>query len=163
MGGFGVDSGGGVERLREKVRLFRRGMPAGVFTADADEFVKGAIYPNIGVENNELRVCIEGQCYSVVRAGRFGESVNEVRDKLLKQGFVVVVGPKGIGKSTLTAAVIWELMSKHEVGLIIRVVMLDEDNRSRFEAFIENYGERFSKYFGRLLILYDPVSTYQCP
>jgi len=159
MGGFGVDSGGGVERLREKVRLFRRGVPAGVFTADVDEFVKGAIYPNIGVENGELRICIGSQCHSVVRAGRFGESVNEVRDGLLKQGFVVVVGPKGIGKSTLAAAVIWELMGRHEVGLIARVVMLNEDNRSRFEAFIENYGERFGEYFGRLLILYDPVST----
>jgi len=159
MGGSGVDSGGGVERLREKVRLFRRGVPAGVFTADVGEFAKGAIYPNIGVENNELRVRVEDGYHSIVRAGRFGELVNEVRGRLVSDGVVVVVGPKGIGKSTLAAAVIWELMSKHEVGLIARVVMLDEDNRSRFEAFIENYGERFGEYFGRLLILYDPVST----
>jgi len=159
MGGSGVDSGGGVEKLRERVRLFRRGVPAGVFTADANEFAKGAIYPNIGVENNELRVRVEDGYHSIVRAGRFGELVNEVGGRLVSDGVVVVVGPKGIGKSTLAAAVIWELMGRHEVGLIARVVMLNEDNRSRFEAFIENYGERFSKYFGRLLILYDPVST----
>jgi hypothetical protein len=69
MGGSGVDSGGVVEKLREKVRLFRRGVPAGVFTADVGEFAKGAIYPNIGVENNELKVRVEDGYHSIVRAG----------------------------------------------------------------------------------------------
>jgi tetratricopeptide (TPR) repeat protein len=71
----------------------------------------------------------------------------------------VVVGPKGIGKSTLAAAAVWELLSNYEIGLVARVDVLDSENSSEFTTFIENYGERFSEYFGRLLILYDPVST----
>jgi hypothetical protein len=85
--------------------------------------------------------------------------VNEVRDGLLKQGFVVVVGPKGIGKSTLAAVAIWELLVNGDIGLVARVDVLNEDNYSRFKTFIENYSEEFVKYFGRLLILYDPAST----
>jgi tetratricopeptide (TPR) repeat protein len=67
----------------------------------------------------------------------------------------VVVGPKGIGKSTLAAAVIWELFMNGDVGLVARVDVLDSKNYPKFVTFVENYGEEF----GRLLILYDPVST----
>jgi hypothetical protein len=37
--------------------------------------------------------------------------------------------------------------------------VLDSENSSEFTTFVENYGESLSEYFGRLLILYDPVST----
>jgi len=46
-----------------------------------------------------------------------------------------------------------------DIGLVARVDVLGKENYSEFATFIENYGERFSEYFGRLLILYDPVST----
>jgi len=71
----------------------------------------------------------------------------------------VIVGPKGIGKSTLAAAEIWELFLNGDIGLVARVDALDSDKFSEFTTFIENYGEKFSEHFGRLLILYDPVST----
>jgi hypothetical protein len=37
--------------------------------------------------------------------------------------------------------------------------VLDSKNYSEFATFVENYGEKFSKHFGKLLIIYDPVST----
>jgi len=150
---------GRIEELEKKVDLFRQEVPAGIVTADANEFAKGRIYPNIGVEGGELRIRVEDRHHSIVKAGKFNELVNGVRDKLLKHGLVVVVGPKGIGKSTLATAVIWELLSNFKVGLIARVDRLDAKNYSEFATFIENYGKEFTKYFDKLLILYDPVST----
>jgi len=146
---------GRIEELEKKFELFRQEVPAGIVTADANEFAKGRIYPNIRVESGELRIRVEDRKHNMVKAGKFNELVNEVRDKLLKHGLVVVVGPKGIGKSTLAAAVIWGLLMNGDIGLVARVDVLDSKNYSEFTTFIENYGEKF----GRLLILYDPVST----
>ncbi|MDT7969992.1 MAG: hypothetical protein RQ842_05445, partial [Vulcanisaeta sp.] len=73
--------------------------------------------------------------------------------------FVVVVGPKGIGKSTLAAATVWGLLMNGDIGLVARVDVLSKENYSEFATFVENYGKEFSEHFGRLLILYDPVST----
>ncbi|AAK42172.1 hypothetical protein [Saccharolobus solfataricus] len=148
-----------IKKLEKKIKLFRQEVPAGIVTADVGEFAKGRIYPNIKVENGELRVRVEDGYHSIVRAGKFNELVNEVRDRLLKQGFVVIVGPKGIGKSTLAAAVIWKLFMNGDIGLVARVEVLDSKNYPKFVTFVENFGKEFGKYFGRLLILYDPVST----
>jgi hypothetical protein len=148
-----------IKELEKKFELFRQEEPAGIATADVGEFTKGGIYLNIEVEGGELRVCVEGQCYNMVRAGRFNELVSEIKDRLLKQGFAVVVGPKGIGKSTLAAAVIWELLVNGDVGRVARVDVLNEKNYPGFERFLRNYSREFINYFGRLLILYDPVST----
>jgi KaiC/GvpD/RAD55 family RecA-like ATPase len=150
---------GKIKELEEKFELLRREVSAGIVTADVGEFAKGRIYPNIKVENGELRVRVEDGYHSIVRAGKFNELVNEVRDRLLKQGFAVVVGPKGIGKSTLAAAVIWELFMNGDIGLVARVDVLDSEKYPKFVTFVENYGEKFGEHFGRLLILYDPVST----
>jgi KaiC/GvpD/RAD55 family RecA-like ATPase len=148
-----------IEELEEKFELFRQEAPAGIATADVGEFAKGGIYLNIEVEGGELRICVKGQCYNIVRAGKFNELISDVESKLMGNGVVVVVGPKGIGKSTLATAVIWELLMNGDIGLVARVDVLDSENSSEFTTFVENYGEVFSEYFGRLLILYDPVST----
>jgi len=146
-------------RIMSKFELFKQEMLASIVTADANEFAKGRIYPNIEVESGELRICVEGQCYNMVRVGEFNELANGVRSRLTSNSLVMVVGPKGIGKSTLAAAVIWELFMNGDIGLVARVDRLDAENYSEFMTFIENYGKEFSKYFGKLLILYDPVPT----
>ena len=148
-----------VNELNNRVNLLKQELAASITIANKTDFEQGIIYPNIKVENGELRIRVEDEYHNIVRAGRFGESVNEVRDGLLKHDFVVVVGPKGIGKSTLAAAVIWELLMNGDIGLVARVDMLGKENYSEFATFVENYGKEFSKYFGKLLILYDPVST----
>ncbi len=148
-----------IKELEKKFESLRQEVRAGIVTADINEFAKGSIYLNIEVENDGLRICVEGQCYNIVRAGKFNELVGEIKDKLLKQGFVVVVGPKGIGKSTLAAAVIWELFLNGDVGRVARVDVLDEENYQGFGRFLRNYSRELINYLGRLLILYDPVST----
>jgi len=150
---------GRIEELQKKVELFKQEVPAGIVTADAKEFAKGAIYPNVDLKGDRLRIRVEGRYHDIVKTKKFNELVNGVRGRLMGDGVVVIVGPKGIGKSTLAAATVWELLNNSEVGLVARVDVLNEDNRSRFQTFIENYSKEFVKYFGRLLILYDPVST----
>jgi len=147
-----------IEEIEKKIELFRQEVVAGIITADIDEFAKGVIYTNIEIED-ELRICVEDRCHNLVSTSKFNELIGEIKDKLLKQGFVVVVGPKGIGKSTLAAAVIWELLVNGDVGRVARVDVLNEENYQRFDRFLKNYSEEFIEYFGRLLILYDPVST----
>ena len=142
-----------IEELEEKIGLFRQEVPAGIVTADVNEFAKGRIYPDIKVESGELRIRVGDWYHSIVRAGKFNELISDVESKLMGNGFVVVVGPKGIGKSTFAAAVIWGLLVNGDVGRVARVNRLDSKNYSEFATFVENYGE------GRLLILYDPVPT----
>ncbi|MDT7970105.1 MAG: hypothetical protein RQ842_06030, partial [Vulcanisaeta sp.] len=62
-------------------------------------------------------------------------------------------------KSTLAAAVIWELLVNGDVGRVARVDVLDEENYQGFKRFLRNYSRELINYLGRLLILYDPVST----
>jgi hypothetical protein len=150
---------GKIEELEKKLESFRQEVRADIVTADVGEFAKGVIYLNIEVEDDGLRICAEGQCYNIVRAGKFNELVSEIKDKLLKQGLAVVVGPKGIGKSTLAATVIWELLVKGDVGRVARVDVLDEERYQGFKRFLRNYSRELINYLGRLLILYDPVST----
>jgi GTPase SAR1 family protein len=148
-----------VEKLEKKFELFRQEVPAGIVTADVGEFAKGRIYPNIKVENGKLRVRVEDEYHNIVKASKFNELISDVKSKLTSDGLVVVVGPKGTGKSTLAAAVIWELFMDSDIGLVARVDRLGKENYSKFVTFVENYGEEFSEHFGRLLILYDPVSS----
>jgi energy-coupling factor transporter ATP-binding protein EcfA2 len=148
-----------VEKLEKRVELFRQEVPAGIVTADVGEFAKGRIYPNIKVENGKLRVRVEDEYHNIVKASKFNELISDVKSKLTSDGLVVVVGPKGIGKSTLAAAVIWELFMDSDIGLVARVDRLGKENYSEFVTFVENYGEEFSEHFGRLLILYDPLSS----
>jgi KaiC/GvpD/RAD55 family RecA-like ATPase/Asp-tRNA(Asn)/Glu-tRNA(Gln) amidotransferase C subunit len=148
-----------VNELNNWVNLLKQELAASITIANKTDFEQGIIYPNIKVENGELRVRVGDGYHSIVRVGKFNELANEVRGRLVSDGVVVVVGPKGIGKSTLAAVAIWELLVNGDIGLVARVDVLNEDNYSRFKTFIENYGEEFVKYFGRLLILYDPAST----
>jgi tetratricopeptide (TPR) repeat protein len=55
--------------------------------------------------------------------------------------------------------VIWELFVNGDVGRVARVDVLNKKNYSGFGRFLKNYSREFINYFGRLLILYDPVST----
>jgi len=148
-----------VNELNNWINLLKQGVAASITIAGKADFEQGIVYPNISVEDSELRIRVENRYHNMVKTKRFNELVNEVRGRLMNDGIVVVVGPKGIGKSTLAVATVWESLNNYEVGLIARVDVLNEDNYSRFQTFIENYSKEFVKYFRKLLILYDPVST----
>jgi energy-coupling factor transporter ATP-binding protein EcfA2 len=148
-----------VDELNNWINILKQELTANIIIAGKVDFEQGTIYPNIKVESGELRVRVGDGYHSIVRAGKFNELISDVESKLMGNGVVVVVGPKGIGKSTLATATVWELLMNSDIGLVARVDVLDSKNYPKFVTFVENYGEEFGKYFGRLLILYDPVST----
>ena len=149
-----------LEGLDENFKWLTEKNVAGVKAGNKGDFAKGRVYSDVKVDNDGLKIKVEKfKYYKVVRTGNFDKSINEVVEGLKKNGLVVLVGPKGIGKSTLSAAVIWELFDNRDIGQVANVSSFDFKNKnSEFQAFIENYNDQFSKYFGRLLILYDPVS-----
>jgi ABC-type multidrug transport system fused ATPase/permease subunit len=100
-----------VDELNSWVSLLKQKFAANIIIADKVDFEQGIIYPNIKVENGELKIRVGDGYHNVVRAGKFNELISDVKSMLMGNGVVVVVGPKGIGKSTLAAAVIWELVS----------------------------------------------------
>jgi hypothetical protein len=152
-----------VERIVElemKLKLFiNRWVPAGIVTADIEEFVKGKIYPDVKYEDGKLKFRDEDGHYRTVMSGKFRKLAKEIMNRLLKQDFVVVVKLKDIDNSVLPIAVIWELFLNGEIGLIARVNKIGSENYSKFVRFIKNYGEELSKYIGKLFVLYDPVDA----
>jgi len=143
------------EELKEKIKEI------GIIV-DKSEFAESQLYPDIKVVNNELKIRVGrgfGNHYSVVEAGAFRNLINDLINLLKEKRVVVVVGPRGIGKSVLSASVIWRLFENGDVGLVAGVNKLDESNDSHFETFIDNYLNKYRKVFGDLLILYDPTTT----
>ncbi|MCG2907501.1 MAG: hypothetical protein L7H12_00980, partial [Sulfolobales archaeon] len=55
-----------IKELEERLKSFRQEKRAGIETADVEEFAKGGIYPNVRVENGELRVRVEDGYHSIV-------------------------------------------------------------------------------------------------
>jgi gas vesicle protein len=148
-----------IEEVEKNVELLKKQVITDVIMADLAKFGEGEIYSNVRVINEELKVLGDFGYCRIVRAGSFGNLVSEVEGRLGSSGFVVLVGPKGIGKSTLAATAIWDLLNSGKVGLVLRIK--DLPKIGDFRSFIENYLIELGKYFGDLLILYDPTGTYE--
>jgi uncharacterized protein YoxC/energy-coupling factor transporter ATP-binding protein EcfA2 len=150
--------------LEKEVReLELRQQVQGVFAiADSNKFAKGSLYSysNVRVKNSKLMIRVENSYYQIVETGGFGNSANRSMDKLRKKGIIVLNGPRGIGKSTLAASVIWNLFEKGDIRLVVKVEdLLYRNQLSLFETFIEIYHEKYEEFFGSLLVLYDPSPT----
>jgi len=127
-----------VNELNNWINLLKQGVAASITITGKADFEQGIVYPNISVEDSELRIRVENRYHNMVKTKRFNELVNEVRGRLMNDGVVVVVGPKGIGKSTLAVATVWELLNNYEVGLIrtlltclMRITIQDSKHSSR--------------------------------
>ena len=137
-----------LNRLRGKVEA----LEIGVKLFYAHELEAGLLYSNFKVEkgrpviaSQEERGRVEAE---LVTAGSFEKLAGEVV-KRLEGGFVVLEGPKGIGKSTLAAYTAWLALSRGHADAILYVYKLDAGEASRLENLVKNTGKRF-------LVLYDP-------
>jgi KaiC/GvpD/RAD55 family RecA-like ATPase len=151
-----------VKILEKSLGMFKQEVRAGIKIVNRDEFGRRLLYPNIEVEEGELRIKVDigSGHYRVVEEGALKTALEIITDKLKNGGTVVLTGPRGIGKSTLSALAIWRLLDAGEVGLVVRVnELVDKDKIYFFDAFIDNYLKEFRNIFGKLLILYDPSST----
>jgi nucleotide-binding universal stress UspA family protein len=106
-----------VERLWIKVKSAKRGVDV-LFLEDVE---MGGLYENFVVLNERPYVDLQEGLFPLVAGGRFEEEARRVLEKLERDGVAVLVGPKGIGKSTLAAYVVWRMLSGGGVEAAIRV------------------------------------------
>jgi len=148
-----------IQEIEMKIKFLQnRWTPLGINTATLEQFAKGKIYLEVKIEDGELKFRDKNGQYIVVGSGKLRKLAEEINERLLKHGLVVVVTPEGVNKSMVATAVIWDL-PWHDVGisLIIRAYRIDEENYSGFMRFLMKYNEEVGKYVnGKLLILHDP-------
>ena len=122
----------------------------------------GRLYPNVRLVGDDLGVVstVYGEFeVSIVRSGRFNDYLNQTVNGL-RNGFVVLIGPRGVGKSTLAIYTIWKLLKEGGYYGIIRIDELIDDNaKLSLENFLRTYARDFAEILGRLIILYDPLTT----
>jgi len=153
-----------MEKIEEETREVRErvgGLLVGVEVFFINDFEDGLVYPTVKLVDGELMVLGEYGYHEVVRTGFFSTLTNEVKQRLGAGSLVVLTGPKGVGKSTLAAVTIWNLLGSGEVGMVLRIRELpDGEVVESFRSFIENFLVRDWEYFGNLIILYDPTGVY---
>ncbi|MCC6049524.1 MAG: hypothetical protein LM580_02385, partial [Thermofilum sp.] len=141
-----------IEKKLEELQDSVKGLKIGVGLFYAHELEAGSLYSNFKVEKGrpviaslEEKGRVEAE---LVTAGSFERLAGEVV-KRLEGGFVVLEGPKGIGKSTLAAYTAWRALLNGQVDAILSVSKLDVGEASRLENLVRDAGKRF-------LVLYDP-------
>jgi KaiC/GvpD/RAD55 family RecA-like ATPase len=150
-----------IEDELKKVRERVSGLLVGVEVFFINDFEDGLVYPAVKLVGGELMVPGDYGYHEVVRTGLFSTLTNEVEQRLGAGSLVVLTGPKGVGKSTLAAVTIWNLLRSGEVGMVLRIRELpDGEVVERFRSFIENFLVRDWEYFGNLIVLYDPTGVY---
>ncbi|MFP3252025.1 MAG: hypothetical protein RXO32_09915 [Thermoproteus sp.] len=84
----------------------------------------------------------------LVEGGRFGELAAEVLRRLEEEGAVVLVGPRGVGKSTLAAYVVWKALRGGRAYGVVKVAG-GVGTEAVLRALAEEAG-------AELIALYDP-------
>jgi len=131
---------------------------------DDFDFEIGKAYPGILVKDDELMIrgSITGESvletHKIVVTGGFTKLRDEVLRRLSDKGVVVLVGPRGIGKSTLAAYAIWTLFKENKLTFVVNVKNLEEKG-SEFWDFIGLYITKYWSNYGDLLLVYDPSTT----
>ena len=131
---------------------------------DDFDFEIGKVYPGILVEDDELMIrgSITGESvletHKIVVTGSFTKLRDEVLRRLSDKGVVVLVGPRGIGKSTLAAYAIWTLFKENKLMFVVNVKNLEEKG-DEFWDFIGLYITKYWDSYGDLLLVYDPSTT----
>jgi hypothetical protein len=105
------------DRLWVEVKSAKRGVDV-LFLEDVE---MGGLYENFVVLNEKPYVDLREGLFPLAAGGRFEEEARRVLEKLESGGVAVLVGPKGIGKSTLAAYVVWKMLSGGGVEAAIRV------------------------------------------
>jgi hypothetical protein len=136
-------------RLAKERSLSEWSLITRVSLMDASELGEGGLFPHVRASGGRLRVNSLDRLVHVVRAGAFARALETAVEALKGGGIVVVAGPRGTGRSTLAAAIAWELLA----GGAVKTVALASSN-SAVAAFLRRYGE-FADIIGGVLMICD--------
>ena len=144
------------EGLKSKFESWSVGAPL-FFIEDVE---KGLLYSNFLVQVGvpKIKTSTPKTTIDLVESGRFHDVARDVLSKLKSEGRVALVGPRGVGKSTLATYAAWRTLLgglddiDTDVNALIRVDKLEPGAASRIENVLnEATGKRF-------LLIYDPSS-----
>jgi len=137
-----------------------------------EDLENGLLYSNFVVEGGVPKILTwagfrkDDLETDLVDAGKFREVAENVFRKLIKDGRVVLIGPRGIGKSTLATYVAWRsllgslggVVLDKPVDAVIRVDKLDPIDTLKLNNQIEATNKR-------ILVIYDPspIEAYYEP
>jgi hypothetical protein len=151
-----------VNQVKEKVDK----LLAGVTVFFIDDLERGSLYSNFIVEEGVPKIITwvgtakDDLKTDLVNVGEFREVAEYVFSKLVKDGRVVLVGPRGIGKSTLATYVTWRslvgslgnVVLNEPVYAVIRVDSLNPGHALELNNQIKTAGRKF-------VVIYDPSSV----
>jgi hypothetical protein len=152
-----------IEEELNNVKTKVEGLLVGAKVFFIGEVEDGLLYGNFTVKDGTPRIKTQlGTAKNelvtdLVDTGRFREVAEDVFNRLTRDGRVVLIGPRGIGKSTLATYVTWRslLGGLGKVALdkpmdaVIRVDSLNPGDAARLNNLIETSGRRF-------VVIYDP-------
>jgi len=137
-----------------------------------EDLENGLLYSNFVVEGGVPKILTwagfrkDDLETDLVDAGKFREVAENVFRKLVKDGRVVLIGPRGIGKSTLATYVAWRsllgslgnVVLDKPVDAVIRVDKLNPIDTLKLNNQIKATNKR-------ILVIYDPspVMAYYEP
>jgi hypothetical protein len=161
-----------IEEELDKVRERVRDLLVDVKVFFIEDIENGLLYGNFIVEGGVPKIktwvgtAKDDLVIDLVDAGMFREVAEEVFSKLVKDGRVVLIGPRGIGKSTLATYVAWRsllgglgnMVLNEPVDAVIRVDSLNPGDVAELNNLIKTAGRRF-------IVIYDPspVMAYYKP
>jgi hypothetical protein len=132
----------------------------------------GLLYGNFIVEGGVPRIITwvgtakDNLVTDLVDAGEFRKVAEEVFSKLVKDGRVVLIGPRGIGKSTLATYVTWRsllgglgnVVLDKPIDAAIHIESLRPGDAVKLNNLVEATGKRF-------VVIYDPspIEAYYKP
>jgi tetratricopeptide (TPR) repeat protein len=165
-----------LEKIKEELNKVKdevKGLLVGVKVFFIDDIESGLFYGNFIVEGGVPRIkTLLGTAKNelvtdLIDAGRFREVAEGVFSRLVKDGRVVLIGPRGIGKSTLATYVAWRsllgglgnvALNEQLRDAVIRVDSLNPGDAVKLNNLIKVTGRRF-------VIIYDPspIEAYYKP
>ena len=155
-----------------KVKTEVKGLSADVKVFFIDDIESGLLYSNFKVKDGIPKIVTllstaeNVLVTDLVNVGRFREVAEDVLNKLVRNGRVVLIGPRGIGKSTLATYVAWrsllgslgKVVLDKPMDAVIRVDPLNPGDAAKLNNLVEVAGKRF-------VVIYDPspIETYYKP
>jgi hypothetical protein len=162
-----------IKKELDKVEEMVKGQLAGVKVFFIDDLESGLLYDNFTIKDGVPKIktwvgtAKDNLVTDLVDAGKFREVAEDVFSKLVKDGRVVLIGPRGIGKSTLATYVAWRSLLSSLGSVVLdkpmdAVIHIEESLRPGDAAKLNNLVEAKDRKF---VVIYDPspIETYYKP